>query len=135
LDAFAVQLALSLQRARLAEAAQAAEASADRAVLRNTLLASISHDLRTPLSAIAGAGSLIAHGRIADEVEALKGIGMSPTAALGAACWDAREWLGRPGLDHGAAADLLCYAEDPRQGPGVLTQPDLVILRGNTFRP
>ena len=88
-----------------------------------------------PVYAGSDAGSLIAHGRIADEVEALKGIGMSPTAALGAACWDARAWLGRPGLDHGAAADLLCYAEDPRQGPGVLTQPDLVILRGNTFRP
>ena len=80
------------------------------------------------------AGSLIAHGRIADEVEALKGIGMSPTEALGAACWDARRWLGRPGLDHGASADLLCYCEDPRQGPGVLNQPDLVILRGKTFR-
>jgi two-component system sensor histidine kinase KdpD len=60
LDAFAVQLALSLQRARLAEAAEAARISAERALLRNTLLASISHDLRTPLSAIAGAGSLIA---------------------------------------------------------------------------
>jgi two-component system sensor histidine kinase KdpD len=60
LDAFAAQLALSLQRARLAEAAEAARISAERALLRNTLLASISHDLRTPLSAIAGAGSLIA---------------------------------------------------------------------------
>jgi two-component system, OmpR family, sensor histidine kinase KdpD len=65
LDAFAVQLALSLQRARLVEAADAAKASADRAVLRNTLLASISHDLRTPLSAIAGAGSLIAQAEYA----------------------------------------------------------------------
>jgi imidazolonepropionase-like amidohydrolase len=81
------------------------------------------------------AGSLIAHGRIADEVEALKGIGMSPTDALGAACWDARRWLGRPGLDHGASADLLCFSEDPRQAPAVLNHPDLVILRGNTFRP
>jgi len=60
LDTFAAQLALSLQRARLAEAAQAARRSAERILLRNTLLASISHDLRTPLSAIAGAGSLIA---------------------------------------------------------------------------
>jgi imidazolonepropionase-like amidohydrolase len=81
------------------------------------------------------AGTMIAHGRIADEVEALKGIGMSPTEALGAACWDARRWLGRPGLDHGASADLLCYSSDPREGPGVLNRPDLVILRGKTFRP
>jgi two-component system sensor histidine kinase KdpD len=60
LDTFAAQLALSLQRASLAEAAEAARISAERVLLRNTLLASISHDLRTPLSAIAGAGSLIA---------------------------------------------------------------------------
>jgi two-component system sensor histidine kinase KdpD len=59
LDAFAAQLALSLQRARLAQAAEAARLAADQALLRNTLLASISHDLRTPLAAIAGAGSLI----------------------------------------------------------------------------
>ncbi|GFG76543.1 metal-dependent hydrolase family protein [Mycobacterium botniense] len=79
------------------------------------------------------AGTMVAHGRIADEVEALKGIGMSPTEALGAACWDARRWLGRPGLDHGAAADLVCYTEDPRRGPGVLSRPDLVVLRGQPF--
>ena len=88
-----------------------------------------------PVYAGTDAGSMIKHGRIADEVEALKGIGMSPTEALGAACWDARRWLGRPSLDHGASADLLCYWTDPRQGPGVLNQPDLVILRGNVFRP
>ncbi|WP_156767072.1 amidohydrolase family protein [Mycobacterium sp. E796] len=88
-----------------------------------------------PIYAGSDAGSMIAHGRIADEVEALKGIGMSPTEALGAACWDARRWLGRPGLDHGASADLLCYSEDPRRGPGVLNRPDLVILRGKVFRP
>lgn len=81
------------------------------------------------------AGTMVAHGRIADEVEALKGIGMSSTEALGAACWEARRWLGRPGLDDGASADLLCYSEDPRSGPGSLNRPDLVILRGKAFRP
>jgi imidazolonepropionase-like amidohydrolase len=92
-------------------------------------------DAGVPIYAGTDAGSMIDHGRIADEVEALKGIGMSPTEALGAACWDARRWLGRPSLDHGASADLLCYAGDPRQGPGALNHPDLVILRGNVFRP
>ncbi len=79
------------------------------------------------------AGGMIAHGRIGDEIEALKGIGMSPTEALGAACWDARRWLGRPGLDDGASADLLCYKDDPRHGPEVLRRPDMVILRGQLF--
>src|ERR1700722_1245011 len=69
LDAFAAQLALALQRVRLAEAAEAARLSAERALLRNTLLASISHDLRTPLAAIAGAGSLIAQPEYALNVD------------------------------------------------------------------
>jgi hypothetical protein len=30
-------------------------------------------------------------------------------------------------------ADLLCYNDDPRQGPAVLNRPDPVILRGQTF--
>ncbi len=86
-----------------------------------------------PIYAGTDAGGMIAHGRIADEVEALKGIGMSPAKALGAACWEARRWLGRPGLEHGAPADLLCFAEDPRTGPDVLSRPDLVILRGQVY--
>jgi imidazolonepropionase-like amidohydrolase len=86
-----------------------------------------------PIYAGTDAGGMIAHGRIADEVEALKGIGMSPSEALGAACWDARRWLGRPGLDHGASADLLCYNDDPRHGPAVLNRPDVVILRGQVY--
>ncbi len=88
-----------------------------------------------PVYAGTDAGSMVAHGRISEEIEALKAIGMSSTEALGAACWDARRWLGSPGLEHGASADLLCYSQDPRLGPDVLTRPDLVILRGKAFRP
>ncbi len=86
-----------------------------------------------PIYAGTDAGGMIAHGRIADEVEALKGIGMDPTEALGAASWSARSWLRRPGLEHGAPADLLCFADDPRHGQHVLGAPDLVILRGRVF--
>jgi len=90
-------------------------------------------DAGVPIYAGTDAGGMIAHGRIADEVEALKGIGMTPTEALGAACWDARRWLGRPGLDDGASADLLCYQDDPRRGPAVLNRPDVVVLRGQVY--
>lgn len=68
LETFAGQLGLALERARLAEVAEAAGLAAERESLRNTLLASISHDLRTPLAAMAAAGSTLAeHGPKLDE--------------------------------------------------------------------
>jgi two-component system sensor histidine kinase KdpD len=67
LDTFAAQLALALERAALADAAQAARVQAETESLRNSLLAAISHDLRTPLAVIAGAaGSLAASGERLD---------------------------------------------------------------------
>jgi two-component system, OmpR family, sensor histidine kinase KdpD len=65
LEAFAGQLGLALERVHLGELAAESHAAAERAALRNTLLASISHDLRGPLSAIAGAGSLVAQANLA----------------------------------------------------------------------
>ncbi len=65
------------------------------------------HDAGIPIYAGTDAGGMIAHGRIGDEITALHGVGMSPTEALGAASWNARAWLGRPALEHGASADLL----------------------------
>ena len=60
LETFAAQIAQSLERARLAEQAQRARVSAETEGLRNALLASISHDLRTPLAVISGASSSLA---------------------------------------------------------------------------
>ena len=68
LETFAGQIGLALERAQLAETAEGARLDAERESLRNTLLASISHDLRTPLAVIAGAGSALAqHGTALDE--------------------------------------------------------------------
>jgi two-component system, OmpR family, sensor histidine kinase KdpD len=60
LDTFAGQAALALERAMLAEAADQAKLAAQTEALRNTLLASISHDLRTPLAVIGAASSTLA---------------------------------------------------------------------------
>ncbi len=60
LETFAGQIALALERAQLAERAQRASIDAETEGLRNALLASISHDLRTPLAVIAGASSSLA---------------------------------------------------------------------------
>jgi two-component system sensor histidine kinase KdpD len=60
LETFAGQIGLAFERASQAEEAEAARVAAETESLRNTLLASISHDLRTPLAAIAGAGSALA---------------------------------------------------------------------------
>jgi two-component system sensor histidine kinase KdpD len=68
LETFAGQTALALERARLAEAAQAAQVRIETERLRNSLLSSVSHDLRTPLTAITGAVStLIEDGRRLDD--------------------------------------------------------------------
>jgi two-component system sensor histidine kinase KdpD len=68
LETFAGQLGLAMERAQLAETAEGARVAAETESLRNTLLASISHDLRTPLSVIAGASSTLAErGRNLDE--------------------------------------------------------------------
>ncbi len=71
LETFAGQIGLALERARLAEGAEAARVAAEGESVRNTLLASISHDLRTPLAVIAGASSTLAErGGTLDESHA-----------------------------------------------------------------
>ncbi len=59
LETFAAQIGLALERAELAQEAETSRISAETEGLRNTLLASISHDLRTPLAVIAGASSAL----------------------------------------------------------------------------
>ena len=58
-ETFASQTALALERANLATDAQEAEVRIETERLRNSLLSSVSHDLRTPLATITGAVSTI----------------------------------------------------------------------------
>jgi two-component system, OmpR family, sensor histidine kinase KdpD len=55
LGAFVSQIALAIERAQLADGAQRAQIEVQRERLRNALLSSVSHDLRTPLAVVMGA--------------------------------------------------------------------------------
>ena len=82
---------------------------------------------------LAGTDS-VPHGRISDEVRAMAGAGVRPHDALAAASWGARAYLGLPGLEPGAPADAVVYAEDPRLELNQLDSPIAVILRGRCVR-
>jgi imidazolonepropionase-like amidohydrolase len=70
------------------------------------------------------------HGRIVDEIRALVAAGMTAHAAIAAASWTARAYLGLAGLTPGAPADAVVYDADPRTDLAQLEAPRAVILRG-----
>jgi two-component system sensor histidine kinase KdpD len=57
LETFAAQTALAVERALLADESQQAQVRVESERLRNSLLSSVSHDLRTPLATITGAAT------------------------------------------------------------------------------
>jgi two-component system sensor histidine kinase KdpD len=59
IESFANQTAMAIERAFLSEEAQQALLRAETETLRNTMLSSVSHDLRTPLAAITGAATTL----------------------------------------------------------------------------
>jgi imidazolonepropionase-like amidohydrolase len=79
------------------------------------------------------AGGMVEHGRLVDEIEALHRVGMTREQALASASWAARDWLGHPGIDDGAPADLLVYPSDPREDLGVLRHPSHIVLGGVVY--
>lgn len=75
-----------------------------------------------------------AHGTVAEEVRWLVEAGVPGHTAVGAASWDARDYLGLPGLAEGAPADVVAFDADPRQDVGELTRPARVVARGRVVR-
>ena len=86
-------------------------------------------DAGVPVYAGTDAGGVHGHGLIASEIELLAKVGGNDFA-LGAASWNARRWLGHPGIEQGAPADLLVFADDPRVNVSVVRQPLLILLNG-----
>jgi imidazolonepropionase-like amidohydrolase len=76
------------------------------------------------------AGGSLRHGLVPEEVRELERAGLPRTAALGAATWAARAWLGMPGLDEGDPADLVVLSGDPREDLRMLADPVAIVLRG-----
>src|SRR4051794_20172288 len=88
------------------------------------------YEAGVPVFAGTDAGGGIDHGVIAAEVRALHDAGLPAEAALAAASWAAREWLGLPGLAEGAPADLVVYDTDPRKDLDTLQRPRRIVLHG-----
>jgi imidazolonepropionase-like amidohydrolase len=87
-------------------------------------------DAGVPVFVGTDAGGSLPHGLVAEEVAELVRAGIPVADAVGAASWAARSWLGRPGLDEGAPADLVVYDSDPREDVSVLAAPRRVVLDG-----
>lgn len=81
------------------------------------------------------AGSVIQHGRIVDELEALHAAGLPAGAALDTGAWAARDWLGAESITEGASADVLVCGEDPRANLATLRELRSIVLRGELVRP
>jgi imidazolonepropionase-like amidohydrolase len=92
------------------------------------------YEAGVPIFAGTDAGSMIEHGRIADEVRALHDAGLSGKDALAAASWRAREWLGvGSGVAEGDLASFNVYPHDPYDS-ATLAKPLFVVLKGRLCR-
>ncbi|MEU2925101.1 amidohydrolase family protein [Streptomyces sp. NPDC007251] len=88
------------------------------------------YDAGIPVYVGTDAGGSLAHGLVAAEVAELVAAGIPAVDAVSATSWGARAWLGRPGLEEGAPADLVVYEGDPRADVRVLAAPRRVVLNG-----
>src|SRR5207302_1092669 len=72
-----------------------------------------------------------AHAAGARVAAHVTGAALADVVAAGvAAPAAARRYLGLPGLEPGAPADLVCYPADPRDDPEVLASPSAVVVGG-----
>ncbi|WP_231935458.1 amidohydrolase family protein [Dermatophilus congolensis] len=91
---------------------------------------SAAHEAGVAIYAGTDAGGRVPHGLLALEVVELAKTRLGNVGAVGAASWAARSWLGYPGIEEGAPADLVVYLDDPREDVRVLVRPHCTVLGG-----
>ncbi len=75
LDSVFVQIIVALEREYLAEEKENAKIEAEQERFKSNLLRAVSHDLRTPLSSIAGAAEMLLHElKLPEEIKVARGI-------------------------------------------------------------
>lgn len=83
---------------------------------------------------LAGTDSAAHHGDVTNEALLLAAAGVPSEDAVGAASWSARRFLGLPGLEEGAPADLAVYDADPRTDVAALAHPTWIVLKGHVIK-
>jgi imidazolonepropionase-like amidohydrolase len=92
------------------------------------------HEAGVPIYIGTDAGGGVRHGLAAEEILLLHDAGIPAVDVLASASWNARAWLGFPGLVEGGLADLVVYPEDPRANLAVVRHPGRIVLRGRVVR-
>ena len=92
------------------------------------------HEAGVPIYVGTDAGGGVRHGQAAEEILLLHEAGIPAVDVLASASWNARAWLGFPGLVEGGLADLVVYPEDPRKTLTVVRHPRRIVLRGRVVR-
>lgn len=88
------------------------------------------HSSGVPLLMGSDAGGTITHGSLPRELTEIAQAGVPVIDVVASASWRARDFLGVPGIEDGASADVVVYSGDPRLDIGQLARPTSVILRG-----
>ena len=88
------------------------------------------HDAGVQLLVGSDSGGVLGHGIIHDELDEFAAAGLTATEILDAATWAPRRFLGVPGLEDGAPADLLVVPRDPRADHRALRERTRVVLGG-----
>lgn len=116
------------------ERGMGAEGDAGRRVVREALdqtRAMLPIARRLGITILAGSDGW---GQLADELDALIRYGLTPMEALVAGSTAGREFLGEPGVEEGACADLIHFAGDPRLDPAHLRRAEVLMLDGRRFQ-